>query len=57
MKTYAALTDGLGAAAVVAGGVTLVLALSGGNPTGAQQQGTALRVSPHAGGITVSGAF
>jgi hypothetical protein len=57
MKTYAAITDGLGAAAIVSGGVTLLLALSGSSPTASAQQGTTIRVSPRVGGLTVSGAF
>jgi tetratricopeptide (TPR) repeat protein len=58
MKMYAGITDGFGAATIVSGGVTLLLALtSGGTKVPAQQGAPAIRVAPRIGGISVSGDF
>ena len=58
MKMYAGLTDGLAAATVVSGGVTLLLALTSGGTKSASQQGSpTIRVAPRIGGISVSGDF
>jgi tetratricopeptide (TPR) repeat protein len=59
LRTYAAVTDGLAAATLVAGGMTLVLALSGGSAKSSAQQGTSttIRVAPRMGGVTLSGTF
>jgi hypothetical protein len=58
MKTYAAITDGLGAATVVSGAVTLIIVVaSGGAKPGAQQGTDTIRISPRLGGVTVSGSF
>jgi hypothetical protein len=58
LKTYAGLTDGLGAATIVSGGVTLLLALTSGGTKASTQQGTpTVRVAPRVGGISVIGDF
>ena len=58
MKTYAAIADGMGAAALVSGAITMVLALSNGAPrAAAEPRPGSLRVAPRVGGITVSGDF
>jgi hypothetical protein len=56
MKTYAAITDGLGAATIVSGVVTLLIAVSSGG-TKAQQGTDTIRIAPRIGGVTVSGSF
>jgi tetratricopeptide (TPR) repeat protein len=53
MVTLAGLTDGLTAAALVAGGITLVLALTGGS----DEHGHALAIGLSPGGATLAGRF
>jgi hypothetical protein len=58
MKTYAAITDGLGAATIVSGAVTAVIVLSSGGTKSGPQQGTeTIHIAPRLGGVTVSGSF
>jgi hypothetical protein len=58
LRLYAGITDGLGAATIVSGGVTLLLALSGGGTKAPPQQGQpTIRVAPRVGGISVMGDF
>jgi len=58
MKMYAAITDGLGAATIVSGAVTLIIVVaSGGTKANAQQGTDTIRISPRLGGVTVSGSF
>lgn len=57
LKTYAALTDGLGAAALVSAGIFTYCLLSGGSGESGAAQAVRIRVAPAWSGVRVSGDF
>jgi hypothetical protein len=60
LKTYAYITDGLGAATVISGGVALYLALTSSSPTGRRKESSNSRsvvLAPTVGGMMLHGSW